>query len=130
MDKVKVTCGKNAYSFHDQSTGITICRGEVVELTNRQINSTRVRKALNSGHLAYVQEASDVKKKYSDSDIEKLIKKLKKQVGKGMEIEKIAKSYSEEEIQLMALNREIELEAEDSPQTILEALVEVVSEED
>lgn len=36
-----VTVGSRAYSFHDQSTGITIARGEVKELSSRQFNSKR-----------------------------------------------------------------------------------------
>ncbi len=42
MDKYKVTVGAKAYSFHDQSTGITICRGErKKELSARQYRTKK-----------------------------------------------------------------------------------------
>ena len=41
MDKYKVTVGAKAYSFHDQSTGITICRGEEKELSARQYRTKK-----------------------------------------------------------------------------------------
>ena len=38
-EKYTVTVGPRAYSFHDQSTGITVCRGEDKELSRRQFLS-------------------------------------------------------------------------------------------
>lgn len=35
----KVKVGSKAYIFHDQSTGITIKKGEIKELTPQQYNS-------------------------------------------------------------------------------------------
>lgn len=40
-DKYTVTVGPRAYSFHDQSTGITVCRGEDKELS--RVNSVHQR---------------------------------------------------------------------------------------
>ena len=34
-EKYTVTVGPRAYSFHDQSTGITVCKGEDKELSRR-----------------------------------------------------------------------------------------------
>ena len=45
MDKYKVTVGAKAYSFHDQSTGITICRGEEKELSARQYRTKKIQMA-------------------------------------------------------------------------------------
>ena len=36
MDKYTVTVGPKAYSFHDQTTGITIARGQKKELTPQE----------------------------------------------------------------------------------------------
>ena len=47
----KVKVGSKAYIFHDQSTGITIKKGEIKELTPQQYNSKRIRSAINGGHL-------------------------------------------------------------------------------
>ena len=71
MDKYKVTVGAKAYSFHDQSTGITICRGEEKELSARQYSTKKIQMALNSGHLRLVLDKKAVDK-YSNDDIDKL----------------------------------------------------------
>lgn len=55
-EKIKVTVGAKAYSFHDQSTGITIARGEERELTLRQFGSKKIQMALNSGHLRMIAD--------------------------------------------------------------------------
>lgn len=81
MDKYKVTVGAKAYSFHDQSTGITICRGEEKELSARQYRTKKIQMALNSGHLRLVLDKKAVDK-YSNDDIDKLEKKLKAQFEK------------------------------------------------
>lgn len=39
MATQKVALGSKAYSFHDQALGITIVKGEVIELTSRQLQS-------------------------------------------------------------------------------------------
>lgn len=90
MDKYKVTVGAKAYSFHDQSTGITICRGEEKELSARQYRTKKIQMALNSGHLRLVLDKKAVDK-YSNDDIDKLEKKLNAQFEKGMEIKRLPK---------------------------------------
>lgn len=118
----KVTVGSRALSFHDQSTGITICKGEVKELNANQFRNRRIQRALNTGHLQLVSnEVSDVKK-YNKSDITKLLERVKKQYSKGMEASKAAKAYSLEEAKLMAKEMDIELEEGDTITSILEAI--------
>lgn len=125
----KVTVGSNAYSFHDQATGITICKGEVKELTSRQYSSKRVRMALSSGHLVLVPEETSKVSKYSTKDIENLQKKLKAQFNKGAEVAKVAKGYSLEEITLVAKEHGFEVDAEDTVETLVTALFEEFEEE-
>ena len=96
----KVMLGPNALSFTDQSTGISIARGEVVELSAVQLRTPRIRKALNQGHLQY---SIGEEPKYSDDDIKRFVERLRKQHGKGMEPSKVAKSYSLEEMKNPAL---------------------------
>ena len=55
-----VTVGNLAYSFHDASTGITVSKGEVVSLRSSQLNSPRIKQALNTGHLVYVHDDTTV----------------------------------------------------------------------
>lgn len=127
-EKIKVTVGAKAYSFHDQSTGITIARGEERELTLRQWGSKKIQMALNSGHLRMIADKNKVEK-YSASDLDKLEKKLTAQFEKGMEVAKIAKAYTLEELTLIAARHEIVAEKNDTPVTLVQALLEEFEEQ-
>lgn len=127
-EKIKVTVGVKAYSFHDQSTGITIARGEERELTLRQLGSKKIQMALNSGHLRMIADKNKVEK-YSASDLDKLEKKLTAQFEKGMEVAKIAKAYTLEELTLIAARHEIVAEKNDTPVTLVQALLEEFEEQ-
>lgn len=127
-EKIKVTVGAKAYSFHDQSTGITIARGEERELTLRQFGSKKIQMALNSGHLRMIADKNKVEK-YSASDLDKLEKKLTTQFEKGMEVAKIAKAYTLEELTLIAARHEIVAEKNDTPVTLVQALLEEFEEQ-
>lgn len=130
MATTKVTVGARALCFHDQSTGITICKGEVKELTSNQIHNRRIQRALNSGHIQLVTESAKAAKKYTDKEIEKLVNRLKKQYEKGMDSAKAAKSYTLEEATLMAKSLEIEVEENDTTQTLVEAIYNELNEEE
>lgn len=127
-EKIKVTVGAKAYSFHDQSTGITIARGEERELTLRQLGSKKIQMALNSGHLRMIADKNKVEK-YSANDLDKLEKKLTAQFEKGMEVAKIAKAYTLEELTLIAARHEIVAERNDTPVTLVQALLEEFEEQ-
>lgn len=127
-EKIKVTVGAKAYSFHDQSTGITIARGEERELTLRQLGSKKIQMALNSGHLRMIADKNKLEK-YSASDLDKLEKKLTAQFEKGMEVAKIAKAYTLEELTLIAARHEIVAEKNDTPVTLVQALLEEFEEQ-
>lgn len=122
-NKYTVTVGVNAYSFNDQITGISISKGEERELSTRQYRTKRIQRALASGHLVLVPEKNSVKK-YTEEDVEKLDKRLMAQFGKGMEISKVSKGYSLDEIKLIAQRHKIEVESGDTITTILEVLLE------
>lgn len=127
-EKIKVTVGAKAYSFHDQSTGITIARGEERELTLRQFGSKKIQMALNSGHLRMIADKNKVEK-YSANDLDKLEKKLTAQFEKGMEVAKIAKAYTLEELTLIAARHEIVAEKNDTSVTLVQALLEEFEEQ-
>lgn len=127
-EKIKVTVGAKAYSFHDQSTGITISRGEERELTLRQFGSKKIQMALNSGHLRMIADKNKIEK-YSSNDLDKLEKKLTAQFEKGMEVAKIAKAYTLEELTLIAARHEIVAEKNDTPVTLVQALLEEFEEQ-
>ena len=122
-EKYIVTVGPRAFSFHDQSTGITVCKGEEVELTRRQYLTSKIQKSLASGHLILVMDKTQIEK-YSEADIEKMDKRLMAQFKKGMTLEKLQKAYSLEELKLIASVHEIVVEKEDTLETILQALYE------
>ena len=122
-DKYTVTVGPRAYSFHDQSTGITVCRGEDKELSRRQFRAPKSQKAIASGHLIIIADKSEIEK-YSEADIEKLDKRLNAQFKKGMTLEKLAKGYSLEELKLVAGLHEIVAEKDDTVETLIQALLE------
>ena len=126
MAKKKIALGNKAYSFHDQALGITLCKGEVIELTDRQLQSKHIRQALNGGHLRYVND-NEIPK-YTDEDVEKLDNKLLKALKNGTNPNKIAKNFSLEEAKLLATKHEIETEASDTPETIIVAIAETLED--
>lgn len=120
--KFSVTVGAKAYSFYDQSTGINIIKGEIKELTPVQFRSKRVQMAINSGHLMLVQDPKEVSK-YSIKDITKMYNRMKKQLDAGMEIAKIAKSYTLQEAKLVAKANDVQVEDSDTVESILKVLL-------
>lgn len=67
--------------------------------------------------------------KYSANDLDKLEKKLTAQFEKGMEVAKIAKAYTLEELTLIAARHEIVAEKNDTPVTLVQALLEEFEEQ-
>ena len=118
-----VTVGSLAYSFHDASTGITVSRGEVVPLRSSQLNSPRIKQALNTGHLIYVHEGVQVPVN-TQEDIDKLSKRIKSQHKKGMTIEKIATGITLDQAKALANENEVTVEDTDTVVDILTAILE------
>ena len=120
-----VKVGSKAYIFHDQSTGITIKKGEIKELTPQQYNSKRIRSAINGGHLVITNENIEKEiKKDVKVDNKKAIEKFKEMVESGMTSEKIAKAFNLETLKTMAASFDIEVTDEDTKLSIVEALME------
>lgn len=119
----KVTVGNKAYSFTDQALGISIVKGEVVELSAKQMTSKKIVVALNGGHLRIVQDGETVKK-YNTSDVEALDAKLLKLLASGKKVSKVAKDFTLEEAKLIAAKHEIQVEDSDTVETIFEAIAE------
>ena len=122
--KTKVSVGNRANIFHDQITGITVVRGEVVELTTAQFRNKRIQTAMASGHLVMVPESVKSVDKYSKVDIETLEKKVKALYDQGTTIEKIAGTITLEEASLIAKNNNVTVEKEDTVVDILQAVLE------
>lgn len=125
----KVTVGSKAYSFTDQALGISIVKGEVVELSAKQMTSKKIVVALNGGHLRIVQDGETVKK-YNPADVEALDAKLLKLLASGKKVTKVAKDFTLEEAKLIAAKHEIQVEDSDTVETIFEAIAEDTKSEE
>lgn len=119
----KVTVGSKAYSFTDQALGISIVKGEIAELSAKQMTSKKVVVALNGGHLRVVQDGETVKK-YDSAAVEALDEKLLKLLASGKKVSKVAKDFTLEEAKLIAAKHEIQVEDSDTVETIFEAIAE------
>lgn len=123
MIKTKVTLGPKASSFFDPSSRIFIRKGEVIELTPTQMNYTKIKNALNGGHLIMAVEIPSVNNEPELEPVsvdnpslrEKYINLFK--AGKDL-----SKAFNREELQKIAEEFEIEVEKNDTKDTIIEAI--------
>lgn len=123
-----IALGTRANGFYDQITGITVARGEKVEITERQKDTKKIQMALNAGALQLVQP--DVKiKNISESEAKKLDKKIQEKLGKGVTLDKICSDLTIEQAKALAELHELELSENDTVQSIMEAVVEDYNEE-
>lgn len=123
-----ISLGPKANGFFDQTTGLTIARGEKVEVNERQLRSRRISMALNSGYLVYVQPDQEVKK-LSDVEVNKLDKKLKAQFEKGITLDKMTKDLTMDQAKAIADLHEIEVAPEDTVKDIIATVIEDFKEE-
>ena len=118
-----IALGPKANGFFDQTTGLTIARGEKVEVNERQLRSRRIAMALNQGHLIYVQPDQKIEKD-KETDIQKIDKKLKAQYEKGVTLDKMAKDITMDQAKVLADLHEIEVAEGDNVKDIIEAIIE------
>lgn len=119
---MKVKLGKKASIFHDAYRGITITKGQVVDLNIAQQRSPKVQRALNGGFLVRVAE--------DPTPVKTTMEKFQEMVEAGMSKEKIKKAFTLDQLKEIANNSNIELEEGDTKDTILEALMESEEEEE
>lgn len=118
-----ISLGPKANGFFDQTTGLTIARGEKVEVNDRQLRSRRIAMALNQGHLIFVQPDQKVDKE-KETDIQKLDKKLKAQYEKGVTLDKMTKDITMDQAKALADAHEIEIAEGDTVKDIIDAILE------
>lgn len=128
-NKYIVTTGPKAYSFHDQSTGITVIRGQQKNLTARQYRSRKIQNALSSGHLVFVTTET-VLNQYSEADIKRMTNRLKSQIEKGTDITKIIKSYNLEQMKIIAKQFGFEPEDTDTVESLVKAVMDDFNKEE
>lgn len=117
-----IALGPKSNGFYDQITGITVARGEKVEITERQKETRKISMALNAGQLILVQPDTKVET-FSEADAKKLDKKIREKVGKGVTLDKICQNISMEQAKSLADLHELEVNDKDTVQTIIEAVI-------
>lgn len=135
-NKKYITVGENANIFHEPYSGVTVVKGQVVEVTAMQLSQKRVKQALNSGHIVYAEapkvEGEPVQNTPApqppapkvELTVEQLKAKLVDLIKEGNEASKIAKKFTLDQLKAIATDLGFEIEAEDTKQSLLEALLE------
>lgn len=125
----KVKLGPKANVFHDLSTGITIRKGQVKELNAYQLNSKRIKSALNSGHLVYTNDEADKLNKEDEkaATLKAYSSKLEDLYIKGVDASKASNAFTLDQLKMVALEEYgIEAEKEDTKITLVEAIFEEI----
>lgn len=120
-----ITVGKRANIFHDPVSGITVCKGDVVEVSNRHLMSKRVKGAINAGHLIYVDKAAEEAKAEGGVNTEALLQKFNSLSAKhDSDSAKIAKNFTLDELKELAKSLDIEPEDNDTKEDLVKAILE------
>lgn len=124
MANITVQLGENASVFHDMKTGLTITKGQVVELNLAQQMNPKIKAALGGGHLVRViglpKEVKKEEVKYNpEEDKEKFIELF----NQGLDIKKLANNFNLAQLKGVAELFEIEVEEDDTKASIVEAIV-------
>ena len=124
MANITVQLGENASVFHDMKTGLTITKGQVVELNLAQQMNPKIKAALGGGHLVRViglpKEVKKEEVKYNpEEDKEKIIELF----NQGLDIKKLANNFNLAQLKGVAELFEIEVEEDDTKASIVEAIV-------
>lgn len=120
-----ITVGKRANIFHDPVSGITVCKGDIVEVSNRHLMSKRVKGAINAGHLIYVDKVAEEAKSDEGVNTEALLQKFNSLSAKyEADSAKIAKNFTLDELKALAKSLEIEPEENDTKEDLVKAILE------
>lgn len=129
-----VTVNENSSIFHDQTTGITVLKGQVKKLNEYQQNSRRIQNALSSGHLVVVtdpeklpKEGEDMKKLNEAEKVDILKNKFESMYKAGLGTQKFVQNFSLEELKEIASEYDIEAEEKDTKATLVEAILKELS---
>lgn len=128
---MKVKLGKNASVFHDPYSGVTVKPGKVVEITAMQARAKRVKDALNGGCLVIANSDEATKKivqKVKDATPEELKASFDSMVEAEATSEDLLNAFNKKELKAIAEIYDIEVEKEDTKETILSAILEAFDE--
>lgn len=124
MANITVQLGENASVFHDMKTGLTITKGQTVELNLLQQMNPKIKAALGGGHLVQVvglpKEVQKEEIKYNpEEDKAKFIDLF----NQGLDIKKLSNNFNLTQLKGIAELFEIEVEEDDTKASIVEAIV-------
>lgn len=127
-----VTLGKKANFFRDSHFDISIATGEVVELNAMQLNSPAIRKALHGGHLVFTEKPgtevkAPVKEEKKELTVEELVESFMGFAGKKDPQKRIKKNFTLDQLKAIAPTFDVEVEEEDTVDTLVEALLEAAN---
>lgn len=120
MANITVQLGENASVFHDMKTGLTITKGQTVELNLQQQMNPKIKAALGGGHLVRVVGLPKEEIKYNpEEDKAKFIDLF----NQGLDIKKLSNNFNLTQLKGIAELFEIEVEEDDTKASIVEAIV-------
>lgn len=123
MANITVQLGEKASVFHDMKTGLTITKGQTVELNLQQQMNPKIKAALGGGHLVRVvglpKEVKEEVKHNPEEDKAKFIDLF----NQGLDIKKLSNNFNLTQLKGIAELFEIEVEEDDTKASIVEAIV-------
>lgn len=123
MANITVQLGEHASVFHDMKSGLTITKGQVVELNLQQQMNPKIKAALGGGHLVRViglpKEVKEEVKHNPEEDKAKFIDLF----NQGLDIKKLSNNFNLIQLKGIAELFEIEVEEDDTKASIVEAIV-------
>lgn len=126
MANITVQLGENASVFHDMKSGLTITKGQVVELNLQQQMNPKIKAALGGGHLVRViglpKEVKEIEKEVKYNPEEDKVKFVDL-FNQGLDIKKLSNNFNLIQLKGIAELFEIEVEEDDTKASIVEAIV-------
>ena len=113
---MKVTLNEKASIFYDAYLGITIKKGETYELKSAMLQAPSIKRAINGGFLIRVAEESNTDKT--------LAQKFSEMAEAGVSADKLKKTFNLAQLKEIAEANGLEVEADDTKNSIIEALLE------
>lgn len=113
---MKVILNEKASIFHDAYLGITIKKGETYELKSAMLQAPSIKRAINGGFLIRVAEESNTGKS--------LAQKFSEMAEAGVSADKLKKTFNLAQLKEIAEANGLEVEADDTKDSIIEALLE------
>lgn len=124
MANITVQLGEKASIFHDMKTGLTITKGQTVELNLQQQMNPKIKAALGGGHLVRVEGLpKEVQKEEIKYNPEEDKAKFIDLFNQGLDIKKLSNNFNLTQLKGIAELFEIEVEEDDTKASIVEAIV-------